>query len=105
MTIQREEADTDPNNVDTDGDELEDGVEDTDQDGVVDAGETDPNNPDTDGDGTNDGDETSTKTEENPYKKLPGYENLTFEEGEEEIFLRFLKELSGSLLLEEEKRI
>jgi hypothetical protein len=32
----------DANNVDTDGDGIWDGVEDTDKDGTLDAGETDP---------------------------------------------------------------
>ncbi|WP_233612040.1 Ig-like domain-containing protein [Corallococcus sp. AB045] len=71
-------AGTDPNNPDTDGDGIPDGIEvkvggtdpldddsdddgildgneDKDHDGVVDADETDPNNPDTDGDGLTDG--------------------------------------------------
>ncbi|MFB1481346.1 Ig-like domain-containing protein [Corallococcus sp. RDP092CA] len=69
---------TDPNNPDTDGDGIPDGVEvnvghtnpldsdsdddgildgneDKNHDGLVDADETDPNNPDTDGDGLTDG--------------------------------------------------
>ncbi|NOJ92667.1 OmpA family protein [Corallococcus coralloides] len=69
---------TDPNNPDTDGDGIPDGIEvkvggtdpldddsdddgildgneDKDHDGVVDADETDPKNPDTDGDGLTDG--------------------------------------------------
>jgi len=45
--------------TDTDGDGLPDGVEDADQDGIVDPGETDPLNPDTDGDGIPDGTEPS----------------------------------------------
>ncbi|NPC68618.1 OmpA family protein [Corallococcus exiguus] len=71
-------AGTDPNNPDTDGDGIPDGIEvkvggtdpldsdsdddgildgneDKDHDGIVDADETDPNNPDTDGDGLTDG--------------------------------------------------
>jgi len=49
---------TDPNNADTDGDGLNDGVEDANRNGIVDAGETDPCNPDTDGDEINDGADT-----------------------------------------------
>jgi hypothetical protein len=48
---------TDPLLADSDGDGLDDGVEDVDQDGVVDPGETDPNLADTDGDGFSDGEE------------------------------------------------
>jgi len=43
--------------IDTDDDELPDCIEDTNGDGVFDAGETDPNNPDTDDDGLLDGEE------------------------------------------------
>jgi hypothetical protein len=60
---------TNPNSRDTDGDGLEDGVEDSNQDGAAvntlgdsttsGAGETDPGNPDTDGDGLSDGDEVN----------------------------------------------
>ncbi len=39
----------------TDSDGLEDGVEDANQNGLVDSGETDPNNDDSDSDGTDDG--------------------------------------------------
>ena len=46
---------TDPTNPDTDGDGLPDGVEDRTPDGRFEPGETDPNNPDTDGDGLFDG--------------------------------------------------
>ena len=56
---------TDPNNADTDGDGISDGVEDANQDGAtinsigdsidVGSGETDPNLVDTDGDGLSDG--------------------------------------------------
>ncbi|RKG89288.1 cell envelope biogenesis protein OmpA [Corallococcus sp. CA049B] len=79
LTDEEEVAEgTDPNNPDTDGDGIPDGIEvkvggtdpldddsdddgildgneDKDHDGVVDADETDPNNPDTDGDGLTDG--------------------------------------------------
>jgi hypothetical protein len=56
-------------NVDTDGDGIEDGEEDTNGNGMYDANdtdgsgrytETDPNNADTDGDGLNDGEEINT---------------------------------------------
>ncbi len=60
---------TDPTNVDTDGDGLNDGVEDANQDGAtvnsigvtgsMGSGETDPDNPDTDSDGLSDGDESN----------------------------------------------
>ncbi|WP_434299375.1 adventurous gliding motility protein AgmC [Corallococcus exiguus] len=46
---------TDPLDSDSDDDGILDGNEDKDHDGVVDADETDPNNPDTDGDGLTDG--------------------------------------------------
>ncbi len=45
---------TDPLLTDSDGDGIDDGVEDTNQNGVVDAGETNPSLADTDGDGVND---------------------------------------------------
>ena len=43
--------------ADTDDDGINDGIEDANQNGVVDTGETDPCNVDTDGDGTQDGTE------------------------------------------------
>ncbi|MFP2929144.1 Ig-like domain-containing protein, partial [Pyxidicoccus sp. 3LG] len=46
---------TDPLDDDSDDDGLLDGTEDADHDGVVDEGETDPNENDTDGDGVSDG--------------------------------------------------
>ncbi|WNG14531.1 Ig-like domain-containing protein [Cystobacter fuscus] len=46
---------TDPNNPDTDGDGIPDGVEDKNHNGSVDPGETDPRKADTDGGGTPDG--------------------------------------------------
>lgn len=61
---------TDPRNPDTDGDGLPDGLEDNNNDGViqstdrngkVDAGETDPNKGDTDGDGRLDGSEDTNR--------------------------------------------
>jgi hypothetical protein len=48
---------TDPTFGDTDRDGLNDGVEDVDWNGAVDAGETDPSVADTDGDGLDDGSE------------------------------------------------
>ena len=54
---------TDPLNPDTDGDGLPDGVEDANGNGEVDSGETDPNNPDTDGGGLSDGDERVFETD------------------------------------------
>jgi hypothetical protein len=52
-------GETDWLNPDTDGDGIPDGMEDTNRNGVVDAGETDPRNPDTDGDGVYDGADAS----------------------------------------------
>ncbi|WAS85148.1 MULTISPECIES: adventurous gliding motility protein AgmC [unclassified Corallococcus] len=46
---------TDPLDSDSDDDGILDGNEDKDHDGIVDADETDPNNADTDGDGLTDG--------------------------------------------------
>lgn len=46
---------TQPDDADTDDDNLDDGVEDADLDGAVDSTETDPNNPDTDNDTYEDG--------------------------------------------------
>ncbi len=48
---------TDANDADTDDDGIIDGVEDANQNGIVDAGETDPCEEDTDGDGIQDGTE------------------------------------------------
>ena len=48
---------TDPDSADTDSDGIDDGVEDSNQDGIVDAGETDPRNVDSDNDGLSDGTE------------------------------------------------
>ena len=48
---------TDPNDADTDDDGILDGVEDANQNGLVDTNETDPCNIDTDGDGIQDGTE------------------------------------------------
>jgi MYXO-CTERM domain-containing protein len=49
------DAPTDPNQADSDGDGIPDGIEDADQDGKLDPGETDPNSSDSDGDGIPDG--------------------------------------------------
>lgn len=46
---------TDSTNSDTDGDGLKDGQEDTNANGIVDAGETDPTDPDSDNDNVSDG--------------------------------------------------
>ncbi len=46
---------TDPTKADTDGDGLPDGVEDGDKNGALDEGETDPTEPDSDADGLFDG--------------------------------------------------
>jgi hypothetical protein len=54
-------AGADPYDLDSDGDSIPDGIEDTDKDGVVDAGETDPKDTDTDNDGINDGIEDTDK--------------------------------------------
>jgi len=45
---------TDPTNPDSDSDNLSDGQEDLDHDGLMDSGETDPRDPDSDGDGVDD---------------------------------------------------
>ena len=50
-------------NFDTDRDGLLDVIEDTNGNGLVDAGETDRLNPDTDGDGFSDGEEVSAGTD------------------------------------------
>ncbi|GEM_PF-3884646 len=54
---------TDPNDEDSDKDGLKDGEEDTNKDGVFDAGETDPNDEDTDKGGINDGEEVERGTD------------------------------------------
>lgn len=58
---------TNPNVKDTDGDTVEDGVEDANRDGFIDtnAGETNPLITDTDGDGKTDGEESSMGTDPN----------------------------------------
>lgn len=52
-----DEGETDPTDSDSDDDGIPDGVEDANQNGMVDEGETDPLNVDTDNDGTQDGTE------------------------------------------------
>ncbi|RAP33089.1 hypothetical protein DID75_03200 [Candidatus Marinamargulisbacteria bacterium SCGC AG-410-N11] len=59
------QGETNPNLADTDGDGINDGVEDANQNGVIDSGETNPNLADTDGDGLNDGFENEKKTNPN----------------------------------------
>jgi uncharacterized protein (TIGR03382 family) len=54
---------TNPRDVDTDDDSLDDGEEDADHDGSVDANETDPNNADTDAGGASDGAEVAGGTD------------------------------------------
>ncbi len=54
-------GETDPNDSDTDDDGILDGVEDADQNGEFDPGETDPTDPDTDNDGILDGVEDSNQ--------------------------------------------
>ncbi len=55
--IENSVACLDGNDADTDDDGIPDGMEDENQDGIVDATETNPCNPDTDGDGIWDGTE------------------------------------------------
>jgi outer membrane protein OmpA-like peptidoglycan-associated protein len=57
---------TDPKRADTDGDSLNDGAEDADHNGRVDATETDPLDADTDDDGLNDGVEVRADNATNP---------------------------------------
>jgi hypothetical protein len=52
---------TDPFDADTDKDYIDDGLEDVNRNGIVDAGETDPRDVDTDKDGTNDGVEDANR--------------------------------------------
>jgi len=60
---------TNPNNADTDNDGLLDGVEDANQNGILDPGETNPNDADTDNDGTNDNMDSCPN---DPNKTNPG---------------------------------
>jgi len=55
-------GETNPRNRDTDGDTIADGAEDANRNGTVDAGETDPRRADTDGDGVNDNTEVTNGT-------------------------------------------
>ncbi|ETR72835.1 MAG: NHL repeat containing [Candidatus Magnetoglobus multicellularis str. Araruama] len=74
---------TDPDNADTDGDGIMDGLEDTNQDGIWQKGiESDPRNPDTDNDGISDGYELTQDLEiflNDAFqdKDTDGYCNLT----------------------------
>ena len=54
---------TDPLNTDSDGDGIDDGVEDANQNGSADTTETDASNPDTDGDGIDDGTESGVNND------------------------------------------
>ncbi len=54
---------TDPDNSDSDGDGLSDGVEDANQNGIKDPGETNPCDADTDNDGYTDGEEVAAGTD------------------------------------------
>lgn len=54
---------TDPDNADSDNDGLKDGVEDANQNGIVDLGETDPCDEDSDNDGFSDGAEVQAGTD------------------------------------------
>lgn len=54
-------GETDPRDADTDDDGISDGIEDANLNGIFDVGETDPLNSDTDGDGLADGDEDLNK--------------------------------------------
>lgn len=56
-----DEGETDSNNADTDDDGIDDGVEDANQNGVVDDGETDPKVADSDNDGLDDGEEDANQ--------------------------------------------
>ncbi len=62
---------TDPTSADSDGDKRPDGVEDANQNGVVDPGESDPANSDTDGDGIDDLAESAFGTDFNDSENFP----------------------------------
>ncbi|BDS06100.1 hypothetical protein NT6N_11400 [Oceaniferula spumae] len=62
---------TDPTKADSDGDKRPDGVEDANQNGVVDAGESDPARSDTDGDGIDDLVESAFGTDFNDAANFP----------------------------------
>jgi Ca-activated chloride channel family protein len=81
---------TDPENPDTDGDQLPDGAEDLNRNGQVDEGETDPNNPDTDGDGVSDGQESLEQSQGEAGTEGEETASLTPEEAER--YLQALEE-------------
>lgn len=60
--MEKQDACPDIHDADSDDDGISDGMEDSNQNGIVDAGETDPCNPDTDGDGIQDGTERGITT-------------------------------------------
>lgn len=62
---------TDPTKADSDGDLRPDGLEDANQNGLVDAGESDPAKSDTDGDGMDDLVESAFGTDFNDEQSLP----------------------------------
>lgn len=81
---------TDPENPDTDSDQLPDGAEDLNRNGRVDEGETDPNNPDSDGDGVDDGEQTLGQSQGDSGAEGEEFEGLTPEEAER--YLQALEE-------------
>lgn len=62
---------TDPTKADTDGDKRPDGVEDANQNGVIDPGESDPTKRDSDDDGIDDLIETAFSTDFNDSSSFP----------------------------------
>ena len=81
---------TDPENPDTDGDQLPDGAEDLNRNGQVDEGETDPNNPDSDGDGVGDGEESLEQSQGGSGAE--GEESASLTPEEVERYLQALEE-------------
>jgi Ca-activated chloride channel family protein len=81
---------TDPENPDTDGDQLPDGAEDMNRNGQVDEGETDPNNPDSDGDGVDDGEEVLGRSQGDSGAE--GEESAALTPEEAERYLQALEE-------------
>ncbi len=72
---------TDPTNADTDGDGILDGIEDANQNGVVDTGESNPAIADTDGDGINDFVESIFGTDFNDPDNTPNPSPFIAEQG------------------------